>query len=136
MRISIAFTMTLVILLSACGSIIPATGEDTPIEMTAELSTVIPETAGPAPTEGPSQTPEVPTLIPTLPSSTLSPTELKYRVLEQFPDFFFCDPDFYPIARGDEMELAQQRFPELQANQEEFQAILNHNGLSGQTSFT
>ena len=136
MRISIAFTMTLVILLSACGSIIPATGEATPIEMTAELSTVIPETAGPAPTEGPSQTPEVPTLIPTLPSSTLSPTELKYRVLEQFPDFFFCDPDFYPIAREDELALAQRRFPELQTNQEEFQAILNHNGLGGQTTFT
>lgn len=136
MRISIAFTMTIVILLSACGPIIPATGEATPIEMTAELSTVIPETAGPAPTEGLSPTPEPPTLIPTLPSSTLSPTELKYRVLEHFPDFFFCDPDFYPIARGDEMELAQQRSPELQANQEEFQAILNHNGLSGQTSFT
>jgi hypothetical protein len=61
---------------------------------------------------------------------------LKYAVLEQFPDFFFCDRDFYPIARDDEMSLAQQRFPELQADQEEFQAILNHNNLSGTTSFT
>jgi hypothetical protein len=31
-------------------------------------------------------------------------------VLDQFPDFFFCYPDFYPIAREDEMVLAQQRF--------------------------
>jgi len=61
---------------------------------------------------------------------------LKYTVLDQFPDFFFCDPDFYPIARDNEMDLAQQRFPELQANQEEFQAILGHNGLSGTTTFT
>ncbi len=131
-----AFTMIIVVFLSACAPIIPASGESTPIEITAEVSTVIAETAGPPPTEGPSPTPEPPTSIPTLPSSALSPTELKYRVLEQFPDFFFCDPDYYPIAREDEMLLAQQRFPELQANQEEFQAILNHNGLGGQTSFT
>ena len=131
-----AFTILFVVFLSACASIIPASGESTPIEITAEVSTVIAETVGPPPTEGPSPTPEPPTPIPTLPSSTLSPTELKYRVLEQFPDFFFCDPDYYPIAREDEMVLAQQRFSELQANQEEFQAILNYNGLDGLTTFT
>jgi Hint domain-containing protein len=136
MKKLIAFTMILVVLLSACAPIIPGSGVSTPIEITAEVSTVIAETVGPPPTEGPSPTPEPPTPIPTLPSSNLSPTELKYRVLEQFPDFFFCDPDYYPIAREDEMVLAQQRFQELQANQEEFQAILNHNGLSGQTTFT
>ena len=74
-------------------------------------------------------------LIPTLIAGA-SPTELKYRVLEQFPDLFFCDPDYYPVARADETESAVQRFPELQANPEEFQAILKHVGLSGQTSFT
>lgn len=131
-----ACTMILVVFLSACAPIIPGSGVSTPIEITAEVSTVIAETVGPPPTEGPAPTPEPPTPIPTLPSSTLSPTELKYRVLEQFPDFFFCDPDYYPIAREDEMVLAQQRFPELQANQEEFQTILNHNGLGGQTAFT
>ena len=71
-----------------------------------------------------------PTPIPTL-SGGLSPTELKYHVLAAFPDLFFCDPDFYPVARADEETLAEQRFPGLQANQEEFQAILNHNNLSG-----
>jgi hypothetical protein len=137
----IAFTMILVVLLSACAPIIPGSGESTPvestpIEITAIVSTVIAETAGPPPTEGPSPTPAPPTPIPTISSSTLSPTELKYRILQQFPDFFFCDPDYYPIAREDEMVLAQQRFPELQANQEEFQTILNHNGLGGQSTFT
>lgn len=111
-------------------------GISTPIEITAEVSTVIAETPGPPPTEGPSPTPVPATLIPTLTSSTLSPTELKYRVLDQFPDFFFCDPDYYPIAREDEMVLARERFPELQANQEEFHVILNRNGLSGVTTFT
>jgi hypothetical protein len=61
---------------------------------------------------------------------------LKYRVLDQFPDFFFCDPDYFPVARDDEMLMAQQNFPELQANREEFQVILSHLGLGGQTSFT
>jgi hypothetical protein len=66
----------------------------------------------------------------------LGPTELKYRVLEQFPDLFFCDPDYYPVARDDELALALQRFPEIQSNTEEFEAILGHNNLGGQSSFS
>ncbi len=136
-----ALIVVLAVFLAACGPIIPqggsgGSGESTPIVMTAMVSTVVASTVGPPGTEVAFPTPEPPTLIPTLPSSTLSPTELKYKVLDQFPDFFFCDPDFYPIARDDEMSLAQGRFSELQVNQEEFQAILNHNGLSGSTTFT
>jgi hypothetical protein len=56
--------------------------------------------------------------------------------LEQYPDFFFCDPDIYPVARADETQLALQHFDELQANTDEFQSILAHNGMSGVTSFT
>ena len=135
MQNRIAFTF-LALLLAACTQIVPESGISTPIEITAQISTVIAETPGPPPTAGPSPTPVPATFIPTLPSSNFSPTALKYRVLDQFPDFFFCDPDFYPIAREDEMTLAQQRFPELQANQEEFQAILSHNNLSDTASFT
>ncbi|HJS28515.1 MAG TPA: Hint domain-containing protein, partial [Anaerolineales bacterium] len=62
--------------------------------------------------------------------------ELKYQVLAEFPDFFFCDPDLFPVAYGDEAERAIERFPEIQANAEEFEAILVHNGLSGQTMFS
>jgi hypothetical protein len=65
-----------------------------------------------------------------------SPTELKYRVLDFFPNQFFCDPDVYPVARADEAELARQHLPELQANPEEFQAILKRKGLSGSRTFT
>lgn len=126
----------LALFLVACAPTVTDDGVSTPIEITAEMSTVVAETPGPPPTEGPSPTPVPATLIPTLPASEISPTELKYRILDQFPDFFFCDPDFYPIAREDEMVLAQHRFPELQANQEEFQAILSHNNLSGTASFT
>ena len=131
-----AFTLFLAVFISACAPIIPASGESTPIMITAEVSTVVASTVGPPSSEVPFPTPEPPTAIPTLPSSSLSPTELKYRVLDEFPDFFFCDPDFYPIAREDELTLALQRFPELQANAEEFQTILKHTGLGGMTTFT
>ena len=128
-----AFTMALAVILLACSSA-PSTpsggGISTPIMITAEVSTVIADGGG-----GTSVTPEPPTPIPTL-AGGLSTTELKYRVLEAFPDFFFCDPDFYPIARAEESDLAIQRFPEIQANAEVFQAILAHNGLSGVTAFT
>jgi hypothetical protein len=100
------------------------------------VSTAIAEPINPFGIVVPFPTPEPPTAIPTLPSAALSLTELKYKILDQFPDFFFCDPDFYPVAHDDEMFLALQRFSELQANQDEFQAILNHNGLSGATTFT
>lgn len=83
----------------------------------------------------PMPTPETPTPIPSLPSG-LSPTELKYRLLKEYPDFFYCDPDFYPIARADEGALARQHFVELQANAEEFTTILNQNGLGGLTAFS
>jgi hypothetical protein len=86
-------------------------------------------------TPEPAITAPAPTPIPTLPSG-LSPTEIKFHVLAAFPNLFFCDPDYYPVARADEADLAQQRFPELQANQEEFQAILNHNNMSGQATFS
>ncbi|HEX8993217.1 MAG TPA: Hint domain-containing protein [Anaerolineales bacterium] len=108
---------------------------------TASVITVVPAGTSiiggvPNATLPPFPTPEPPTPIPPLPSASLSPTELKYRVLDQFPDFFFCDPDYYPVARADEGQLADQRFSELQADQEEFRAILAHLGLSGVSNFS
>ncbi len=111
------------------------------VEATTVAITVVPAVTtvpgiGPGATLPPYPTPEPPTAIPTLASASLSPTELKYRLLDQFPNFFFCDPDYYPIARSDERQLALQRFPALQADQEAFLGILAHLGLSGTTTFT
>jgi hypothetical protein len=85
-------------------------------------------------TPPPVPTPPAPTPIPVIPGG-LGPTELKYQVLAKFPDLFYCDPDYYPVARGNELDLALQRFPELQANAEEFNAILAHNNFSGLSTF-
>ena len=108
---------------------------------TASVITVVPAATGQGGfiTAGPPlplPTPASPTPLPTLASASLTPTELKYRVLERFPNFFYCDPDYYPVARADEEQLALDRFPQLRNNQEEFHAILEHLGLAGATSFS
>lgn len=128
----------LVVLSGSCAPIIPASsGEATPIQMTVQVSAGTAEVRTvTASTEIPFPAPGSPTAIPTLASAGFSPIELKYKVLDQFPNFFFCDPDFYPIARDDELSTALQHFPELQANVGEFQTILKHNGLDGLTTFT
>ena len=131
MKTLTVFVIIITALLGAC----VALPSSTPVAITVQVSTVIASTLGPPGTEAPFATLEAPTPLPTI-QSALFPTELKYRVLDQFPDFFFCDPDFYPIAVADEADLARQHFPELQANQEEFQVILDHNGLGGLSSFT
>jgi len=103
--------------------------------ITAQVSTVEPVTG---PTPQPNFTlPPAPTAtsIPPLPSG-LSPTELKYRVIDRYPDFFFCDLDFYPVARDDELNLARARFPQIQADAELFNAILAHNQLGGLAVYT
>ncbi len=107
---------------------------------TASAITVVPAVTTmpgiiPNVTMPPVPSPVPPTAVPTLPSASFSPSELKYRLLAQFPNFFYCDPDFYPIARADELSLALQRFPAVQADREAFQAILAHLNLTGATSF-
>lgn len=105
---------------------------------TGEIRTVVAVTLNPGGLQGtqiPFSTPEAPTAVPTL-AAGLSPSELKYHLLAQFPNLFFCDPDFYPVARADEGQLALEKFSQLQADPEEFQAIVNHNGLGSLTSFT
>ncbi len=151
-----AFTITVALILTACGPAasnvsVPAPSTSsatrgtvtTTMPVTVSVVTASVGTAYPVVissplanvTPLPTSTAAPATSIPTLPSGA-SPTELKYLVLSQFPNLFFCDPDFYPVARADEADLARQHFPELQANAEEFQAILNHNGLGGLTAFT
>jgi hypothetical protein len=161
MRTLRGFAFTLALLLAACG---PAAGTVPPLPSqaaatktpTAVWLTAVAESAvvtlttpvtavtvvvgtmvpgQPTLTTAPISTPLPATPIPTLPTG-LGPTTLKYRLLDLYPDLFYCDPDYYPVARANEMDLALQRFPQLQANPEEFQAILSHLSLSGATSFT
>ncbi len=151
-RFSLLVVIVLTFSLTACaptGSNPTPTSTNTPASITISTvsisaSTIMVGTAIPGiittplpPNYTPPPAPLPPTLtpIPTLPKG-LGPTELKYHILAQYPDFFFCDPDYYPIARSDELALAIHRFPEIQSNLEEFQAILAHNNLAGVSSFS
>ena len=150
MRVRCVFAVLLVLLLAACAPAALSTATPVPSAPAATFrpATILPGTAiagtavagtaviGPGSgTPRPVLTPPPATPIPTLPSG-LGPTALKYRLLDQYPDLFFCDPDFYPVARANEADLAQQRFPQIQANAEEFQAILGRLGLSSAASLS
>lgn len=65
-----------------------------------------------------------PAASPTPSPQPLTVTQIKYRVIDEVGRPWFCDRDFYPIARQDEREIAQQRFPELQRDVEAFAVIV------------
>jgi hypothetical protein len=65
------------------------------------------------------------------PGRPLTTAQLKIRIIEQLGPLWYCDPDFYPIARQDEAALARQRFGEVQADGQAFDAITAHLGIAG-----
>jgi hypothetical protein len=65
-----------------------------------------------------------PEASPTPSPQPLTVPQLKYRVIDEAGRPWFCDRDFYPIARQDEREIAQQRFPELQNDAVTFAVIV------------
>ncbi len=74
--------------------------------------------------------PASPTPSPT-PGVPLTQAELKVRLVEAFGPLWFCDPDFFPVARADEAALAKQHFSDVQADSEALAAILAATGLPG-----
>ncbi|MBI4267899.1 MAG: Hint domain-containing protein [Chloroflexi bacterium] len=63
--------------------------------------------------------------------------ELKYRVIANFNDVFWTDPDFYPVAReGQEQLNAREQFPAIKADQAEFSAILKQLGLPDKAEYS
>jgi hypothetical protein len=79
----------------------------------------------------PSSTPTKTTTLTPTPSLSGTPVytqyQLEYLLLTNYPDIFWCDPDFYPVAReGQEQANAILQFPAMRANASEFSAILEH----------
>ena len=60
---------------------------------------------------------------PTPAPSPLPAAELKYRVMDAGGRVEFCDPDYYPIARADEDQLAKARIGDIQKDAETYAAI-------------
>ncbi len=109
-----------------------STGDATPTTGPGQQPTATVEAT---PTTRPVQRTPTPTprLTSTPSAEPLSVSQLKYAVLDAYPDFFWCDPDFYPIAREDEQVLALERFDSIQADAEEFAVILERLKLSADT---
>lgn len=62
------------------------------------------------------------------PAIALPVAELKYRVMDAGGRIEFCDPDFYPIARADETDVARQRIGEIQKDTDTYAAITKRVG--------
>jgi hypothetical protein len=65
---------------------------------------------------------------PTPAPAPLAQAELKYRVMDAGGRIEFCDPDFYPIARADEEQLAKAKIADIQADSETYAAITRRVG--------
>ena len=59
----------------------------------------------------------------TSPGRELTTAELKSALVDRFGAHWFCDPDEYPVARGDEAQLAVQRFGQIKADADSYAAI-------------
>jgi hypothetical protein len=74
-----------------------------------------------------------PTTLPVVYSVPL----LEYRLLLEYNDVFWCDPDLYPITReGQEQANAIAQFPAIEVDTAEFSAILQHLEMPEQTDYT
>lgn len=69
------------------------------------------------------------------PSATATTTatvwQLRYLLLGHYPDFAYCDPDYYPVARADEQAAADDWWASASAASPEVAAILTHHGIRG-----
>ncbi|MBI3745161.1 MAG: Hint domain-containing protein [Chloroflexi bacterium] len=87
-----------------------------------------PDAGSPAPSQAPGST--------ATPGPALSPPELKLQLVATYGPLWYCDPDFYPIQRADEVESAKTRWPEVQADAGAFRSIVVRLGLEAVTSFS
>jgi hypothetical protein len=61
---------------------------------------------------------------------------MKYAVMDQLGRPWFCDPDFFPVGRGDEGQRAQEKLPEIQKDADTFKAIVAYLKLSPAPPYT
>ena len=71
------------------------------------------------------------------PPAIYSLPELKYRLISNFDDLFYVDPDYWPIVREEqEKQNALEQFPIIKADANEFSAILDYLDMSDKTEYT
>jgi hypothetical protein len=85
------------------------------------------------PDGSPGATPR-PTPAATLPSLPL--VGLRYSLVDEIGPPLFCDPDYYPVARADEAQLAAERYPSIVADASTYEAIVDHLGVGSSATPT
>jgi hypothetical protein len=65
---------------------------------------------------------------PTPAPAPLVTAEIKYRVMDTAGRIEFCDPDFYPIARADEQQLANAKIADIQKDTDTYAAVTKRVG--------
>jgi hypothetical protein len=80
--------------------------------------------AAPSPTPGPT------------PGPARTVPELKLALIDAYGPLWYCDPDFYPIQRAEELDSARERWPEVQADALAFKAITAAKGIDPAGPFT
>jgi hypothetical protein len=69
--------------------------------------------------------------------ATYSQYQLEYRLFAKYPNIFWCDSDYYPVAReGQEQQNSVDQFLTIKSNQAEFSAILTQLNLPNKTDYT
>lgn len=63
----------------------------------------------------------------------MSPTQLKYKLIDSLGDVAFCDPDYFPVARPAlEMQHAIELFDSVKVQKEEFSEISSRLKMSAE----
>jgi hypothetical protein len=70
------------------------------------------------------------------PGPALTLAGLKLSIINRFGPLWYCDRDFYPIARGEEIDHAIERWSEVVADTDAFGAIVAAQGLDPAGPFT
>jgi Hint domain-containing protein len=101
------------------------------ISMSA-LALVAACTPGPTPSPTPG-----PTILPgPTGGAAMTAGELRLVLIDRLGPRWYCDPDEYPVARGDEQERAIERFPEMLAENDLYTVIATRLGIDPKGSLT
>jgi len=69
-------------------------------------------------------------------SGPLTTGQLRVALVDQLGQRWYCDPDEYPVARADQQQRATERFDEMRADADNFQAAAASLGLDPNGDFT
>jgi hypothetical protein len=109
----------IVLVAAGCGQAGSPGGQ--PSSTVVSSGSATPAATGTASTTGPSQPP-----VPS--GATAQVWQLRYLLLGHYPNFAYCDPDLYPVARDDEQGAADDWWAGADRGSPEVETILAHRG--------